>query len=272
MSIWIVFTNVQSQSYGSSEVTSQNDTTPAFLKADGDCFAWKFYLLTAIYDIVYRGVSKEVYARTRENFDPSIHYNFPNINIYEALPPQTAKKIINTIIKREGGHCNKQVLYEIPRCTYDSNIKIRSKVERISHRFKDIIYHVEFFDMIDFDYFSKATDFPINKKLVSQYEHFLREHLIEKQYPDFNDFDLHRYILLSCDEKCNNNDFYFRHYNVFGSCMIAKHYKHLKNYDIFDFKDYLHGILNNPIATLNINSLENFIKKSDEVVKKSNGK
>ena len=269
MSIWIIFTNIPSQSYGSSEVTNQNDTTPAFLKADGDCFAWKFYLLTTIYDMVYRSVSQKAYVKAKKYSTPYTN-DLSKMSMYNTLPPQTARDIINTIIEKEGGHCSKEVLYEIPLCTYDLNTKVHPKVRRDSDFKKDNLYHVQIRDVMDFDYFAKAMEFPINKKLVSQYEYFLRAHIIEEKYDELHETRRNHYhIYLSCEEGCSeNNDFYFSHYNGFGTCMIAKNYKHLRDHDIFDFKDYLYGTSSNPFATLNRINLENFIKESNTIAKR----
>ena len=257
-------------SYGSSQTAEKNEDMPAFLKADGDCFAWKFYLLTATYDLVYRGVSKEIYDTIKENFDSSKYYSFPDINMYKSLPPETAKEVINTIIEKEGGHCSKEVLYEVPRCTYDPYPGAKSRDNEEDSDTEDkTIYNVIVHDVMDFDYFTKAIDFPIDENLVSQYEHFLKAHIIKKNYPLSHETSRHGSISLSCEEDCiENNDFYFHYYNSFGTCMIAKHYKHLKNHDIFDFKDYLRGASTNPDATLNLPSLDNFIKESDEITER----
>ena len=265
VSIWTLAIHSIPHSYASSEITNQSEAKPGLIlsltEKERDCLAWKFYLLTTMYRLAY---TNETYHDKFGYIRYGAHYKkYHNINIYETFPPETAKKIINMIIEKEGGHCSKKVLYGIQRCAFDPNYHKRSPSARGGgdHGI-NTIYDVEVLDAMDFEYFTRAMDLPMDKKLVSQYENFFSTHA----YALPVDHIYAANIWLSCREDCiRNNRFDFHYYDSFGICMIAKHEKYLKDNNLFYFKYYLHGVSTNPHATLNIPSLQTFIKKTDAV-------
>ena len=272
MGLWLVAINLKSQCYGASEITDQSEATPGFIQSltekERDCFVWKFSLLTTMYRLAYTNETKHQkldYIRYGSSYK-----DYHNINIYEDFPPETAKKIMDMIIEKEGGHCSKKVLYGIQRCTFDPNPHKRPPSARGggTHAI-DTIYSVEIRDAMDFEYFTKSMNLPINKKLVPQYGHLLKRHIYE--YPHTN-----KYIGLtglSCRSHCiRNNRFDFSYFDSFGICMIAKHEKYLKENDLFYFDYYLDGISTNPFATLNIPSLKNFVQRSNEIAEEYRNK
>ena len=273
--LWLLFAGYGSQCYGSSEMTDQSESKPGFLlsltEKEGDCFAWKFYLLTTMYRLAYTNESyfeKASFIRYGANYKK--HHN---INIYETFPPETAKKIINMIIEKEGGHCSKKVLYGVQRCAFDPNPHKRPAHWRGGgHSVANTIYDAEFRDAMDFEYFTRAMDFPIDKKLVSQLDYFLSVHAYE--YPDPADRVYSEATTsLYCAEDCiRNNRFNFTYFDNFGICMIAKHEKYLKDNNLFYFKYYLHGVPTNSIATLNIPSLQTFVKETNVIAEEYRNK
>ena len=254
-------------SYSSAETTEQTEDLPQFLKEHGDCFAWKFYLFTALYDLASQTASRELYDIKEKYFNNSVHSDFPSFNMYKVLPPEKAKKITNMIIEKEGGHCSKEVLYAIPRCTYDPNSKnLPPNIRGIGSHGVNTIYNVEVQHTMDFNYFSRAMGFPISKKLVEQYEQFLQMRVVE--YPPSHNNSQSIWLLNPGKDYSKKKVFVFSYYNSFGACMIAKHHKYIKDHGMFDFKTVFYGTSTNPVAILNIPSLKIFSEESDKVTKK----
>ena len=264
---WVLTTKSISHSYASSEITDQSKDKLGFISSltekEGDCFAWKFYLLTTMYRLAYTNESSfEKSSFIRYGATYKKHHN---INIYETFPPETAKKILGMIIEKEGGHCSKKVLYGVQRCAFDPNPHKRSPTARGGgdHAISTI-YNVEIRDAMDFEYFTRAMDLPIDEKLVPQYRKFLKTRFNE--YPHPADHVYARTGLYCEKEDCTKyNRFNFTYFDSFGICMIAKNERHLKENDLFYFDYYLDGISTNPIATLNIPSLQTFVKETDAI-------
>ena len=222
----------ESQSYGSSGLTSENKTMSGFLdEKEGDCFAWRFYLLTEIYGTVHQGAVRNVNDMRRKYFHHSTHYDLgaPPIDMYKVLPPKTAKEIIDTIIEKEGGHCSREVLYDITHCSY-----YFEPVDRGCGRMRRPIYAMDVSAEINFDYFSKVTGFSINKQLVSEYNNFINEHI--SQSPQTIDESVRVY----CGDVCDQNIVYTYYKNSFGICMLEKHRKYFKDQGVFDFGEYFY--------------------------------
>ena len=249
-----------------SQSTEQTEDLPQFLEGDEDCFAWKFYLLTAMYDLAEKNAVLESHRMVENYYGAKKRDTYPEVDMQKAFPAEIAKKAVNMIIEKEGGHCSEKVLYKIPRCTFDPNYHKRPWHWRGggSHAI-NTIHNVSVWGTMDFDYFSKTMDLPMNKVLVSQYEYLINKHVAESEYEVYH----YRHIWMLCGEDCvRNKHFYYEYSNSFGICMIAKHHQNLKENGLFYFKYYLEGVSTNPLATLNVPSLHIFIKESDEVAEK----
>ena len=253
----LVVIGCKSQSYGSSGLKSQNMAVSDLTIEDGDCFAWKFYLLTDIYSTVHRGATRNVNNMRRKYLDHSTYSGPPAVDMYKILPPETAKKIIDAIIEKEGGHCSREVLYDITHCSY-----YFEPVDRGSGGLGGTVHTVGVYAKINFDYFSKVTGFSINKQLVSDYNNFINEHI--SQSPQ----TIAQKGLVYCVDDCVQNVFLSSYNNSFGRCMFEKHREYLKGQVTFDFGDYFYWGKNDYDPKLSIPSMESFIKESDEVAER----
>ena len=243
---WFLTMSCKSNSYGSSYQMSNSDAEAQFLSENQDCLAWKFYLFTAMHRAVHQGAVREVSRIKRKYVDQKGRYGPHGIDMYKVLPPETAQKIINTIIEKEGGHCSREVLYDIKHCGYHST------------RGDAVLYDTGVDVRIKFNYFIDSTDLPMNKGLVRKYKKFLLAHLSKS--PESTK-DVGNMI---CVDDCSRDEFRVYYGNNFGMCMLEKHEKYFKNKNIFDLANYFYWEKHSS-ARVHIPSLQEFIKKTDEV-------
>ena len=180
----------------------------------------------------------------------------------KVLPPETAKNIIDTIIEQEGGHCSREVLYDIPSCTYYDDSKIIG-----GRRGGGDIIHAKWVESImSFDYFSASTGLPMNKKLIEQYDEFLNKHLSKSPNTQAS------YGKTKCDNNCEDNLFLTYYSNSFGVCMLTKHRELISKRNIFDVGYYFYWEEDDYLYKLDQNSLQSFIEESDKIAEKYRNK
>ena len=255
----LIFMGCKSQSYGSSGLKSQDMVVSDLTLEDGDCFAWKFYLLTEIYGTVHQAAIRKVTDMRRNYLEYSTYSDLgaPSIDMNKVLPPETAKKIIDTIIEKEGGHCSREVLYDITHCSY-----YFKPVNRGSGKVLAPVYAMDVYAKMNFDYFSKVTGFSLNKQLVREYNNFINEHI--SQSPQ----TIAESSRVYCVDDCAQNIFLSYYRNSFGRCMLEKYRKYFKDQSVFDFGEYFYWEKLDYSYKLSIPSMESFIKESDEVAER----
>ena len=259
ISICLISLGYNYRSYGSSHLESKDEkNTIQFIEENQDCIVWKFHLLTRIYGVVEQIARRKILDMkkrhlTTENF----MYDIPiRINMNKVLPPETAKKIIDTIIEREGGHCAKEVLYDIKPCFYT-----------ISGR---LVYGSPSAN-ISFDYFSKSTNIPISKDLVFYYDDLLKRHLSKSPQP-IDRIDNISDGKMKCLDNCDNNIFSFYYSNGSAHCMIEKHQEYITDHVVDHFDDLFSNTKHSDPTVLDTPSMESFIEESDNIAEQYKNK
>ena len=249
-----VIMSCKSHSYGSSQTLSQNGSESQLVIEDEDCFAWRFYLFTSMYSIVHQG-SLWIVSDIKKKYTNDIHSAIKTryIDMNKVLPPKTAQKIMDTIIEKEGGHCSREVLYEITPCAYE--YVHREGDQRIG----GFVYAGDAHGEVDFNHFSESLGVPMNKDLISDYRDFLREHLSKSPNTRYST------PRMSCVDGCDDDLFLLGHKNGLGRCMFEKYRTYFKENDIFDFGEFFYWerYLNNP--ELHIPSMEAYIKETNRI-------
>ena len=261
-----LFTTVacKHRSYGSSRQMSSGDSHFDFIPKgqNPDCVAWKFYLYTSMYGIVHQGSIRIVADMQMKYLDDNkmrgkylSHY----IDIYHILPPETAKLIIDTIIEKEGGHCSREVLYEIPSCVLlpDPDGGRRQRGGRP-------VYAAGSEAEIEYDHFSKSTGLPMSDELVRKYGDFFKGHIAP--FPNTKARPaVMTWPLPSSDV---GDGFFLTYYNnSFGLCMLEKYAEYFKNKNIYDIKNYFYWE-NGFEFKVDPKSVEVFIRESDKISEK----
>ena len=251
--VCVVMMGCKSFSYGSSHSITQSESKSQLVIEDEDCFAWKFYLFTSMFSLVHQGSIWNVDDIEQKYLGGNSAESNIYIDMNKVLPPKTVQKIMDTIMEKEGGHCSREVLYEITPCAYEYVHRKGNK------RVGGIVYTGSAYAEIDFDYFSESLGVPMSKDLLGEYRKFLREHL--SQSPNT------RYTTprMSCVDNCDENIFLLTHQNIMGECMFEKHRTYFKENDIFDFGEFFYWekYLDNP--ELHIPSMEAYIKETNRI-------
>ena len=222
-----------------------------------DCLAWKFNLVATLYAKINQSALHNAYKDEKEYKSPDFLFRrMPLSDDYlnKVLPASTAKKIVETIIKREGGFCSKELLYQTP-CVFNSK--------------EGAIHDATLAGSLDKIFFSRITDIIIDDPTVNQLYSFLNEHIDEYKlkFPDKNGKDHYGYSVyntLHCGAtKCFDRILYQIESN-FGLCMFKKHQQYLKDNEIFDLTpyDYHAKYLS---TTVDEESLCSFIERSHEI-------
>ena len=215
--------------------------------------AWRFYLFTSMHSIVRQGAIEAVgYMRNKYLDSLKVSYPAP-IDMNKILPPETAQKIIDTIIEKEGGHCSREVLYEITPCAYEHVHK--EGYQRIG----GIVDADGAYTKINFSHFSESLGVPMNKDLLSEYKIFLGKHLSKSINT--------RYLTprISCVDECHEDVFLLAHKNSLGRCMLEKHRDYFKENNIFDFDDYFKWKGYDHQPELHRSRMEDYIKETNRI-------
>ena len=261
--VCVVMMGCKSFSYGSSHSVTQSESKSQLVIEDEDCFAWKFYLFTSMYSIVRQSTIQKVNRIRRKYLQPTEAGldGPPVIDMHQVLPPETAQKIVDAIIEKEGGHCSREVLYEITPCAYE-NVH-REGYKRVG----GIVYAGSAYAKIDFDHFSESLGVSISKDSLIEYRNFLREHL--SQSPNT------RYTTprISCVNDCDDDVFLLGHRNGLGRCMFEKHRAYFKENDIFDFGEFFYWENYHDNPELHMPSMKAYIKETNRIAEeyKKNG-
>ena len=262
IALWMFGSGFENRSYSSSHEISASDSHFNFIPKGQnlDCVAWKFYLYTSMYGIVHQGSIRKILIVRRKNLDGSEVVGAPVIDMYKVLPPETAKLIIDTIIEKEGGHCSREVLYEIPSCIFRSDLAIGERT-----RGGGTSYAKGHQSDIEYDHFSKSTGLSMSDNLRKKYSEFFKEHIsyslntkanpavITKPYPNSH---------------AGDHAFLTYYDNSFGVCMFEKYKKYFKDTNIFDIAHFYPWDQNDYEAKLDPASVEVFIRESDKISEK----
>ena len=254
--VCVVIMSCKSHSYGSSQTLSQSESESQLVIEDEDCFAWKFYLFTSMYSVVHQGATRTVNDIRRRYLNWVGVDGPPVIDMKQVLPPKTAQKIMDTIIEKEGGHCSREVLYEITPCAYE-HIH-REGYQRIG----GFVYAGSTYTEIDFDHFSESLGVPMNKDLISDYRDFLREHLSKSPNTRYST------PRMSCVDGCDDDLFLLGHKNGLGECMFEKYRTYFKENDIFDFGEFFYWERYDHNPELHMPSMEAYIKETNRIAEK----
>ena len=240
------------KSHGSPKVLNDKTTTISYPKEDQDCIAWRFYLTTTLYRMVKYGT---IYYKNKEKRDDPNYYGqyvwrLSETNVEEILPAKTAKNIIDTIIKKEGGSCSRKLLYETP-C--------------IMHSHRGTIHSLGLTGKLDFKYFSHTIGVPVDDDHLNQLNDFLKHHI--SLSPDTTA----SYYGFYCQADLCPHEKRYEAGNSFGFCMIKKHKKYLKTDDLFDF-DYFNIYKMHHQLKEDKESLRSFIQRSNEIAAEARAK
>ena len=251
------------RSYGSSHQMSEEDDSHFDFIAQGqnpDCVAWKFYLYTSMYDIVHQGSVRIVVDMKLKYLDRSNSVGGSVIDMYKVLPPETAKLIIDTIIEKEGSHCSREVLYEIPSCIFRSDLATGKRLRGGGTSYAKG-HQVD----IEYDHFSKSTGLPISDELRKKYSGFLEKHISNSP----NTKATPAVITMPYSVSYAGEHAFMTYYdNSFGVCMLEKYKKHFKDQNIFDIAHFYPWDQNDYEAKLDPASVEIFIRESDKISEK----
>ena len=242
-------------SYGSSKILNDENTTISYPKEDQDCIAWRFYLTSTLYGMVKYGTTyyKSKERREDPNYYGQYIWHLSDTNVEEILPEKTAKKIIDTIIKKEGGTCSRELLYETP-C--------------ILHSQRGPAYIVglngDFHGETTFNYFSLLLGVPVDEDHLDQLDKFLKYHISKSPHTKAYYYGFY----------CFENTCPVKSYeagNSFGLCMLKKHKEYLKDHDLFDV-DYFNFYENSHSLKEDKESLRSFIQRSNEIAAEARAK
>ena len=246
----VLISSCKATSYGSSEMLSHSHFYSQ--EENANCLAWKFTLATTLYTIIEQTTIHNMIQEMQN--DPDFHGRrlpVPKVEVDKILPVKKAKKIINTIVEKEGGLCSREILYETP-CSMKS-VYMRTKDDKVHA----VLLHGE----IKFDYFSAITGIDMNKDKVKDFDVFLKKHI--SLSPDA----IGSYYGISCGDSCTDHILY-EYYNNFGVCMLKKHESYFKEKKIFDLAPY--GFNGFKISQLmDYESLRLFIETSDKIAAES---
>ena len=260
--VCVIMVGCKSVSYGSSHSITQSESKSQLVIEDEDCFAWKFYLFTSMHDIVHQGAIQTINRMRSKYLDRLEIDGPPVIDMNKVLPPKTVQEIMNTIIKREGGHCSKEVLYEITPCAYDHITTKETK------RYGGFVYASSIYAKIDFDYFSKSMGIPVSKDLLVKYEKFLDRHVSKSLLNEH-----YRKTRIVCEDHCDDGVFSVSYKNGLGTCMLEKHRTYFKENNIFDFGEFFYWERYGGNPELHIPSMESYIEETNRIAEeyKKNG-
>ena len=242
-------------SYGSSYSLPVN---PAFKysEKDADCLAWNFILLGTLNHLVKQ--TNIHYMKIKRQEDPDFNdyaKPLPETHVDEIIPARKMRKIISTIIDREGGVCSRELLYE-RSCVLNSR--------------RGPAYALSFYSDIKVSYFSQVMGIPMDQEGVSEFDAFLHNHMSE-----YSETKTSLYGLYCSSESLPCLGGIFRHgyfsyhfHNNFGFCMLAKHQDFLKINNIFDFKFY-NDVENFHGYKMDKDSLKEFIKRSNRMAEEA---
>ena len=214
---------------------------------DGDCLAWKFTLAAALHMEIEQETIRALHRKRQE--DPNVESYlgpFPVVYVDKILPARTARKIINTIIEREGGICSRELLYDTP--CFRNTQRGRGYASTLVGDMK-------------FKYFSSVTGIPVDPSSLAQLDAFLREHISKSPSTKAS------YTGIWCEGSCVDV-FRYELHNSFGICMFKKHQNYLKEKNIFDLTPYDYGA-NYWYGPLDEESLRSFIQRSHEIAEEN---
>ena len=246
----VILSSCKATSYGSSEMLSDNHFYSQ--EENSDCLAWKFILATTLHTMIKQTT---IHHRMQEmQDDPAFHGRrlpVPKVEVDKILPAKKAKKIIDTIVEKEGGLCSREVLYNTP--CFLKSVFARPKGAKIHAA---LVY-----GKIKFDYFSSITGIDMNKEKVKDFDMFLKKHISLSPNTE------NSYYGISCGDSCTDHILY-EFNNNFGVCMFAKHQSYFKEKKLFDFAPYSFSELTLSQIT-DDESLRLFIETSDKIAAES---
>ena len=174
---------------------------------------------------------------------------FPEIIVEEILPVETANKIIDTIIEKEGGICSRELLYETP-C--------------IHHRKRGSGSKLGLGGNVKYEYFSSILGINLTPDNLNEFSNFLKNHLSRSPNTEASFYGFYC-MMNTCPEKD------YAAGNVFGLCIMKKHKKHLKEHNLFDL-DFYNYSEKYGWRQEDKESLEAFIKRSNEIAAENKSK
>ena len=213
---------------------------------EGDCLAWKFTLAAALHMEIEQENIRYLNRKRQKEWDVRGFYHLPKTHVDKLLPARTARKIINTIIEREGGICSRELLYDTP--CFSNGQRGRGYASTLVGDMK-------------FKYFSSITGIPVDPSSLSQLDAFLRDHISKSPHTKA------RYREISCKGSCTDV-FRYALYNSFGICMFKKYQNYLKDQNIFDLTPYDYGA-NYWYNIIDEESLRSFIQRSHEIAEEN---
>ena len=237
------------KSHGSPKVLNDKTTTISYPKEDQDCIAWRFYLTGTLFGMARQTtVNERTQKRDEDPHNAHLYHGAPPATkIEEILPAKTAKKIIDTIIKKEGGVCSREILYETP-CLVHSERGILPGVG----------LGADLHGKFTLNYFSLLLGVPIDEDNLDQLNDFLKDHIsksLDYRGPFYEGFHCYK-------KTCPVKTYYAL--NSFGLCMLKKHKQYLKDHDLFDLDQ--HNFYENSMSLkVDKESLRSFIERSNEI-------
>ena len=239
-------------SYGSSKTLNEATTAVGYPEEDQDCIAWRFYLTATLYGMARQTTVNDRGKKIKE--DPSYYAQNPlppssderDKLVKNILPAKTAKKIVDTIIKKEGGSCSRELLYDTP-C--------------ILHGQRGTAYgaglHGNLHGKAKFEYFSSIIGIPIDETHLDQLDQFLRDHISKSPNTKASYYGFYCFQS-TCPVKS------YEAGNSFGLCILKKYKKYLKKNELFDV-DYHNFYENFHSYKEDKESLRLFIQRSNEI-------
>ena len=248
-------------SYGSSASSPVNPDFQ-YTEKEADCLAWRFTLAATLITMVRRTHASILRKKSRE--DEKIYgyiKAIPSFYVDEVFPAEKIKKTISTIIKKEGGFCSRELLYDTP-CI--KNIPY-GPVHGGGPSYTSALS-----GEIKINYFAQIMGVPLDEYRISELDGFLRDHMSKS--PDTKS----SFYGLYCESKsapcvgANYRDGSFRYFieSNFGFCILKKHKIFLKENNIFDVEanNYMKNFHK---LSFDQDSLEFFIKRSNEIAEEA---
>ena len=172
------------------------------------------------------------------------------IIVEEILPAETANKIIDTIIEKERGICNRELLYESPCMLYSERGGNSSKLGLGG--------------TVKYEYFSSILGINLTPDNLGHFGDFLKDHLSKSPNTESSFYGFYC-MMNTCPEKD------YAAGNVFSLCIVKKHKKYLKEHGLFDL-DYYNYFEKYGWIKEDKESLEAFIKRSNEIAAENKSK
>ena len=236
-------------SYGASQL-HQNSYLELSEK-DQNCLAWRFYLMIGLDSMVEQATIKYERKKRNDEYKKSGQLPpFPEIIVEEILPAETANKIIDTIIEKEGGICSRELLYETPCMLYSERGGNSSKLGLGG--------------TVKYEYFSSILGITLNPDNLDEFGDFLKNNLSKSPKTESSFYGFYC-MMNTCPEKD------YAAGNVFSLCIVKKHKKYLKEHGLFDL-DYYNYFEKYGWIKEDKESLEAFIKRSNEIAAENKSK